>query len=62
MRTKRVLSSRGCCRIWVNFVNKAVMQPIKLPTRKLAQNMPKKSRIACMISTFNHIHHSRIEP
>ena len=46
MRTKRVLSRRGCCLMWVNLVNKEVMQPIRLPTRKLAQKMPKKSRIA----------------
>ena len=38
--------------MWVNFVNKAVMQPIKLPTRKLAQNMPKKSRIACIFKNL----------
>ena len=49
MSTKRVLSRRGCCRMWVNLVSKAVMQPIRLPTRKLAQNIPKKSRIAWMI-------------
>ena len=31
---------------WVNFVRSAVMQPMRLPTRKLAEKMPKKSRIA----------------
>ena len=35
--------------MWVNLVSNAVMQPMRLPTRKLAQNMPKKSRIACII-------------
>ena len=42
----------------VNLVSKAVMQPMRLPTRKLAQNMPKKSRIAWkMEGALNWIFH-----
>ena len=46
MRTRRVLSSSGWARMWVNLVSSAVMQPMMEPTRKLAAKMPRKSRMA----------------